>query len=81
MAVHGRALRLTAAHSGIHFQGLSQASRYMKGLSTSSRRRLMHIDIAFNLIRHITSPSCDKFIEGLKEELNDPKVHSEDHKV
>ena len=40
----------------------------------------MHIDIAFNLIRHITSPSCDKFIEGLKEELNDPKVHSEDHK-
>jgi hypothetical protein len=39
----------------------------------------MHIDIAFNLIRHITSPSCDKFIEGLKEELNDPKVHSEDH--
>ena len=69
MAVHGRALRLTAAHCGIHFQGLSHASRCLKELSTPSRRRLIHIDIAFNLIRHITSPSCDKFITGLEKEL------------
>jgi uncharacterized protein YceH (UPF0502 family) len=31
----------------------------------------MHIDIAFNLIRHITSPSCDKFMKGLEKELSD----------
>ena len=41
----------------------------------------MHTYIAVNLIRHITLPSCDKFIEGLKDELNDPKVHSDEHEA
>ena len=40
----------------------------------------MHIDIAFNLIRHITSPSCDKFMKGLEKELSDLNLNPSEHK-
>ena len=80
MELHGRALRLTAAHSGVHVQGLSHASRFLKGLSTTSRRRLIHIDIAYNLIRHITSPYANDFIQNLEQELSGRDQNSGDHK-
>ena len=80
MALHGRALRLTAAHSGVHVQGLSHASRFLKGLSTTSRRRLIHIDIAYNLIRHITSPYANDFVQNLEQELSGRDQNSGDHK-
>ena len=40
----------------------------------------MHIDIAFNLIRHITSPSCDQFMKGLEKELGDLIQNHGEHK-
>eukprot|EP00971_Amphidinium_carterae_P094681 1873957-Amphidinium_carterae.1 len=51
-AAHNAALHLIADKTNIHVQGLSQASRQLKFLNSRVRKRLLHLDIAYNLMRH-----------------------------
>jgi len=71
---HGVLLRACADGAGRHFQGLSQAARNLKQLRTRQRRWLAHIDIAFNMLRHVTKPLLDEFIREVDASLTDPNV-------
>ncbi len=66
---HGRALRLVSAHGGRHYQGLGQASRALKTMPSSLRRRMAHLDVAFSFVRHVTSPLVDSFLAELAQHL------------
>ena len=55
--LHNNLLRKMSEAAGIHFTGLQQAGRHFgSALSTSQRRRVANVDIAFNVLRHITAP-------------------------
>eukprot|EP00929_Paragymnodinium_shiwhaense_P048220 TRINITY_DN24408_c0_g1_i2.p1 TRINITY_DN24408_c0_g1~~TRINITY_DN24408_c0_g1_i2.p1 ORF type:complete len:292 (-),score=62.51 TRINITY_DN24408_c0_g1_i2:12-791(-) len=61
---HGKLLRSMATCLGVHCEGLQQAGRIAKArklISTKQARRLVHFDITYNLLRHISSVSAGKF--------------------
>ena len=69
LAAHGTLLRLLAAEAGEHFQGLAVAAR-RSTLSAPLKRKLVNIDVAFNLLRHITEPSVDAFVAEVRDALH-----------
>ena len=67
-ATHTEILRLLASNTGIHFQGLAQAARTKQlGLSTKTRRHLTTLDVAHNLVRHITSVSAKRLVQEVTQ--------------
>mmetsp|Transcript_109809 Transcript_109809/g.309616 ORF Transcript_109809/g.309616 Transcript_109809/m.309616 type:complete len:333 (+) Transcript_109809:64-1062(+) len=67
--LHGRLLRRLSAHSQVHFQGLHQAARHYRQkrvLDHSILRKLMHLDIAYNLMRHITEIRMQTFLSDIE---------------
>eukprot|EP00971_Amphidinium_carterae_P030695 604237-Amphidinium_carterae.1 len=71
--LHGAPLRATASHGGTHFQGLGQVARRRDlQLSTRIRRKLLAIDGALKICKHITEISArDVYIEFLQELVRD----------
>ena len=68
LEIHGRLLRDLASSTGIHFQGIQQAGRRLQknGKSTTTiSRRLRNIDIAANIVRHVTQVSCDTYFNEI----------------
>lgn len=57
--------------TGRHSQGLAIASKYM-GLSSKIRNKVMRIEFAYNLVRHITGPSVSDFIAQVHREIQHP---------
>ena len=71
--LHGALLRLVSNRAGCHYQGLSAASRHLKSLGRIDNRtskKLIRIDDAFNVVRHITSVSVDMFTADLTKMLD-----------
>eukprot|EP00971_Amphidinium_carterae_P321047 6381757-Amphidinium_carterae.1 len=62
---HNKILHLLVDAAGSHFQGLSRAARHVKTLNSKQRRRILNLDIAYNLARHITSASIEDMISDL----------------
>ena len=76
-ATHAEILRLLAANTGIHFQGLAQAARSKHlGLSTKTRRHLTTLDAAHNLVRHITSVSAARLVQEISPATSDSEPPS-----
>ena len=72
LELHGRLLRTFAVEAGQHFQGLAQAARFLKRsgrISAATANKLLKLDFAFNLVRHITTISVCRFEEDLVSEL------------
>ena len=70
--VRGEALRAVCKSTGRHFNGLAQAARSARALGAVSRRtekKLMAIDTACALVRHISEPSVHTFLGKLRQEL------------
>ena len=58
--------------TGTHFQGLQQASRVLRKTSHLPDRlakKITNVDVAFNLIWHITVASLDSFVKELDAAL------------
>jgi NACalpha-BTF3-like transcription factor len=73
LELHGRLLRELASSTGMHFQGLQQAGRWLhkSGMSTTTiNRRLRDIDVAANIVRHITQVSCDSYFKEIISHVN-----------
>ncbi len=69
LEVHGMALRLLSKHWDTHFEGLGAAARHGRRLgvlSTSMARKLIHMDAAAAMVRHITCVSTANFIKELE---------------
>ena len=67
-ATHSEILRLLANTTGIHFQGLGQAARTKSlCLPAKVRRHLTNLDVAHNLVRHITSVSAARLVEEVAQ--------------
>ena len=70
--LHGILLRSVASATQLHFQGLSQASRYLRAhglVSNSAAKKLHNIDCAYNLCRHITAISSKSFADQVIGEI------------
>ena len=61
--LHRRSLTMTSGKVGRHLQGLRQGASSLRGqLSNRAHRRLSMIDLAYTLLRHITSASVEEFL-------------------
>eukprot|EP00929_Paragymnodinium_shiwhaense_P092108 TRINITY_DN51997_c0_g1_i2.p1 TRINITY_DN51997_c0_g1~~TRINITY_DN51997_c0_g1_i2.p1 ORF type:complete len:386 (+),score=60.53 TRINITY_DN51997_c0_g1_i2:61-1158(+) len=70
--LHGQVLRGIADLTNVHFQGLAQAARALrqdKAISNKSAKKLAHLDIAYNLTRHITNAYADSFLGDITKEI------------
>eukprot|EP00929_Paragymnodinium_shiwhaense_P041467 TRINITY_DN21528_c0_g2_i5.p2 TRINITY_DN21528_c0_g2~~TRINITY_DN21528_c0_g2_i5.p2 ORF type:complete len:116 (+),score=13.58 TRINITY_DN21528_c0_g2_i5:88-435(+) len=63
----GTALRILSEYKNIHFQGLQVASRRCQELPRPLRKRLMQMEIAHNIVRHVTLPSCNALLNERKK--------------
>ena len=83
LELHGRLLRTVAIEVGQHFQGLAQAARVLKRtgrISSATANKLLKLDNAYNLVRHITAISVSRFEADLFSELRtSPKATRDDH--
>ena len=73
---HGVLLRALCSATNTHYEGLAVAARRSK-LSSPLKKKLVHFDFAFNLVRHITRPSVDLCVSDVRESLsfeNKPEV-------
>ena len=73
--LHGEALRLMAATAQRHFQGVAQAARSLP-LSGRMRKKLLRLDAAFAVLRHISQPYVDTLMKDLAAELADASATS-----
>jgi len=63
MELHGDLLRALASHHGMHFQGLQQAARHARRfdlIGNGLAKKLIQLDVAFNMLRHVTLPLADQ---------------------
>ena len=77
LELHGRLLRTFAVEVGQHFQGLAQSARFLKRsgrISAATANKLLKLDSAFNLVRHITAISVSRFEADLVSELLNTSV-------
>eukprot|EP00401_Gymnodinium_catenatum_P066589 CAMPEP_0117601554 /NCGR_PEP_ID=MMETSP0784-20121206/77096_1 /TAXON_ID=39447 /ORGANISM="" /LENGTH=355 /DNA_ID=CAMNT_0005404287 /DNA_START=77 /DNA_END=1140 /DNA_ORIENTATION=- len=65
---HGQCLRLLTSFSGRHASGLAQAARSAP-LTARLRRKLIRLDSAFQVVRHITLPSVQSLVNNVVDEL------------
>ena len=78
--LHGALLRLTSQCAGYHFQGLSSAARHLKShrrIDARLAKKLIRIDDAFNVVRHITSVSLTSFVDELTHVLDKKATESD----
>jgi hypothetical protein len=71
--LHGEVLRGVAAREGQHFQGLRSAAGYLRRrgrISNQSAKKLVRVDDAFAVVRHISEASVSAFLENLMDELH-----------
>ena len=62
--LHGEVLRILALAAQRHFQGLGQATRWHRDkLSSSLRRRLLRLEAAYQVMRHITEPLVTELLD------------------
>ena len=73
MDLHGTLLRELAEAAGEHFLGLGQAARHFRSLPLRLRRKLHHLDITYNLVRHMTQPGSDAFLSEIRKAVAQPK--------
>ena len=68
--LHGDILRLAAAHAGKHFNGLQHASRSLRAvLGPGLTKKMRMLDVAYNIVRHVTVPGCDQFLLEVQDAL------------
>ena len=73
LSLHGDALRAISKVLQRHCEGLQQASRLarQRGLiSNKLAKSLCQVDIAFNLVRHITEPSARNMMQEIEQQLS-----------
>jgi len=74
--LHGKSLRCITSARGTHFQGLGAAARSLRAqrhISNKMSNKLLNIDAAFGLSRHITAISVANFLSELDKELFKPE--------
>ena len=75
--LHGCLLRLLSKRAGTHFQGVSQASRLMRNrglIKNRTANKLVKLDHAFNVLRHITEVSASDLLSSLEQEISELSV-------
>ena len=66
--LHGQLLRALSNLAGVHFQGLSQASRHAQFCLNGKHKRILRdLDVTFAFIRHVTeAKASETFVEITK---------------
>ena len=66
--LHNLLLRELSSEAGRQFQGLQQAARFyrcQKKLCNNMTKKLVNIDVAFNVMRHLTKPGLQEFANSV----------------
>jgi len=80
--LHGRLLRAMAERGGRHFQGLQQAVRHHRSsLTGRQQKRLLHVEVAYNMLRHVRRPLVNDFYEEVMEGLRIEEGKGEENTV
>ena len=70
-SMHRRALVMLSSSSGLPLQGLQQGTRAMKSkLSRGTARRLLHLELAYGIARHIAHQKAEDLLQQLGQELS-----------
>ena len=70
LGLHRRVLSMASDAAGKHFTGLRVADKALrKSITSKSARRMVQLDYAHALVRHITGSSCEAFVNDLRQEL------------
>ena len=76
-SLHGELLRLISWEMGAHFAGLEQAARtarISRRLSPRLCRKLQKVDVAFALVRHVTTVSCGALLREVVDDFEEAKA-------
>ena len=71
--LHGSLLRMMSLSSGVHYQGIAQAARQLRARGKLCRRttkKLIELDYAYNITRHITEISAQAFVKKVSSQLS-----------
>ena len=80
-SLHGKCLRAAIDKLGKHKEGLSAAARDLfraQLIDSSRKRKLLQIDSAFHLTRHISSESVHCFVAQFMDEIDKQPVYNDD---
>ena len=72
-SLHGKCLRRCVDALGVHKEGLSAVAREMyrrKIIGAAAKKKLIELDLAYHICRHVTSGSIIEFQDKLIGELN-----------
>lgn len=72
--LHGKCLRLLCDDLHSHFDGISSAARAahrQNRITSSLKRKIIELDVAYHITRHVSSPSAEKFYATLQAELKE----------
>ena len=71
--LRAKLLRALSAEADLHFQGLHQAAAFFRRagmLSNQRAKKLAHLDVCFNIVRHVTQVSCEGFFREIMGEVS-----------
>ena len=72
--------REVSSSLGLHFEGLGAAARHLhrsKVIDSQLKRRLLEVEVAFNLTRHVSTVSCEALATRLRQALGTGGVMDE----
>ena len=72
LKLHGEMLRATSHALGVHCEGLQQAARHARRrdiITNKFARNMINLDIAFNIVRHLTDPRAQELKQELDRQL------------
>lgn len=75
-SLHNELLRMLPVKAGRQFEGLQHAARWFRKTGHFDNRmakKVSHLDIAFNLTRHLSVPGNDNFVKNIPDCLMDPE--------
>ena len=75
LRLHVDLVRIAAESCGRHFEGMGSAARFLfreKRISQHMKRKLLSIEAAYNVTRHLTVVSSQTLVDDFKKSLLDP---------
>ena len=69
-SAHRQVLSTVCSATGCHYSGLQQAARILRPkLRSRTMRRMLHLDIAFAVARHITQASVKQLVCDIQQDI------------
>ena len=68
-------MRKLSEKAGRQFEGLQQAARWFRNeakMDNATMKKIFQLDVAYNVVRHLTAPGATQFIEHIVDTIHEP---------